>query len=378
MKIHDFCIENSDYNILTESGNERTPDTTKGIGLLVRHIGYMGKVYSIAVRGFYIGIMSKNCYGGPIFENLFVNNTVFGYYSKDDTTIVHNSCSYLGIESCYLQDGSHSTLTNVICEGSQKWFKDDNTYNQRSKFEGRGFSFINNAYVNTFNCYVEDTYGNACYINDAYLKDINSGFNSFMNYHLTQSAYADLKNWLDNNPGHNYDDIYVYLSNATHQYVSFESGTFAGTSTAYVDVYLNDAYVDQTSMVRFIGLNKQGSIANNYNRFYKGHTKPVVRDYENYYNNNGNIDYLPMKLYGVPDFVNNQNISNAKGYNSMNIRRKGNFTDLSYDEVNIYIEHNLNGKINVYKQTLLNDEEVTKVIVMTIDTDGKVTFPQNV
>lgn len=377
IKIHDFCIENSDYNILTETGNERTPDTTKGIGLLIRHIGYMGKVYSIGVRGFYIGVMSKNCYGGPIFENLFVNNTVFGYYSLDDTTIVHNSCSYLGIESCYLQDGSQSTLTNVICEGSQKWFKDDNTYNQRSKFEGRAFSFINNAYVNTFNCYVEDTYGNAVYVNDSFLKDINSSFNSFMNYHLTQTGYSELKTWLDNNPGHNYDDIYVYLTNATHQFVSFESGYFVGTSTAYVDVYIDNNYVNQTSMVRFIGLNKQGTIQNNYNRFYKGHTKPIIKDYENYYNNNGNLDYLPIKLYGVPDFVNNTNVNNTNGYNSMNIRRKGNFTDETYNEVNLFIRHSLDGTIRFYRQTLLNDESVDQYEVIRISTDGKVTFPQN-
>lgn len=378
IKIHDFCIENKDYNILTETGNERTPDVSKGIGLLVRHIGYMGKVYSIAVKGFYIGIMSKNCYGGPIFENLFVNWCVFGYYSKDDTTIVHNSCSYLGIESCYLQDGSQSTLTNVICEGNQKWFKDDNTYNQRSKFEGRGFSFINNAYVNAFNCYVEDTYGNCVYINNSFVKDINNAYSNFMNYHLTLPEYSDLKNWLDNNPGHNYDDIYVYLKNETQQYISFESGSMVGTGTVYVDVQNNDnSYVEYTPMVRFIGLKKQGSITKNYSRFYKGHTKPVIIDTPSYYGNNSNFDNLPMNLYGVPNFVNDKNPTNAQGYNSMQVRRKGNFGNSNYNEVNLSISHNLNGKIQIYKQTLLDGVSVDNLEVMTINEDGTVVFPQN-
>lgn len=380
IKIHDFCIENSDYNNLEDTGNVRTPDLSHGVGLKVKHIGYMGRVSNIAVRGFYVGIMSTNCYGGPIFENLFVKNTVFGYYSTGDTTIEHNSCSYVGCECCYLQDGCSSVLTNVIAESNVQWFVDDNTYNQRSKFEGRGFSFINNAYVTSDGCYCEDLYGNALYILNSSLDDRNSAFNNLMNYHLTTSQYSELNTWLQNNPGHNWDDFYISNNHHGLYHVRIECGAITGTSSAYVDVKSapsDTGYLAHTDSVIINNPRIQGTWVNNFNRFYKGNTKPIIKIARNGELNNQNIGYMPLETYGIPLFTSSYNPTNGAGPTILSTSRKANYSDTSYDELKLKIRHNLDGSIRFYRQTILNGTSVADVEVMRIGANNKVTFPQN-
>lgn len=380
IKVHDFCIENSDYNNLEDTGNVRTPDLTHGVGLKVKHIGYMGRVSNIAVRGFYVGIMSTNCYGGPIFENLFVKNTVFGYYSTGDTTIEHNSCSYVGCECGYLQDGSMSTLTNVIVESNIHWFVDDNSYGQRSKFEGRGFSFIGGANVVTDSCYCEDLYGNAVYVEDSSLNDRNSSFNNLMNYHLTTPAYSDLATWLSNNPGHNYDDFYISNSQQAIYSVKIDSSAIVGTSSAYVDIKRasSDAdYLDHTDSVIFANVRTGGTWVNNFNRFYHGNTKPIVIIDNNYEANNSNIGYMPKETYGIPLFKSNYNPSNFGGPIMLSTSRSATYSDTTYDEVKLSIKHATDGSIRFYRETILNGTTVANTEVIRIGADNKVTFPQN-
>ena len=380
IKIHDFCIEKSDYNPLEESGNERTPTVSKGVGLYVKHIGYMGRVANIAIRGFYIGMMSTNCYGGPIFENVFVKNTVFGYYSYQDTTIEHHSCSYVGVETCYLQSGCSSVLTNVIAESNVHLFVNDNTYDQRSKFEGRGFSFINNAYVTSDGCYCEDLYGNAVYINNSTMDDRNSAYNNLMNYHLTTSDYAELNTWLENNPGHNWDDFYISNNAQALYHVKVECGAITGTSSAYVDVKSAasaNTYLPHTDTVVFKNPRIQGTWVNNFSRFYHGNTKPIIKISQNGEFNVQNFDYMPVETYGIPLFTSSYMPTNGGGPTIFSTSRKANFTDNTYDETKFKIRHNLDGSIRIYKQTILNGTSVNDTEVIRIAADGKVTFPQN-
>lgn len=376
IKIHDFCIENSDYNNLEDSGNVRTPDLTHGVGLKVKHIGYMGRVSNIAVRGFYVGIMSTNCYGGPIFENLFVKNAVFGYYSTGDTTIEHNSCSYVGCECCYLQNGCRSTLTNVICESSQHFFV-TNEYNQRSKFEGIGFQFTGSANVVCEGCYTEDLYGNGIKITNSAVIDNLGTYNNFMHSHLTQPAYADLAQWLAENPGHNYDDIYVSLNSANRNLVLFNGTQIDTVGTAYVDVYQSSNLLSETSAVEFRGMAQTGSYANNVARYNKGHTQPILSFNRSSSLNGTTIGFTPDKTYGIPEFYNMLQPTSNTGNNSLVVTRKATYTDASYDEVKFIVKQALDGSIRIFRSTFLNGSQVAQVEVIRIGNDNKVTFPQN-
>ena len=375
IKIHDFCLDNPDYVNLADSGNTRTPDLTHGVGLKVKHIGYMGRVSNISVRGFYVGIMSTNCYGGPVFENLFVKNTVFGYYSTSDTTIQHNSCSYVGCECCYYQNGSRCTLTNVICEANQQFFV-TNENNQRSKFEGYGFKFVSaNVVCNT--CYTEDLYGNAVYIENSAFMDNLSTFNNFMHYHLTQVAYADLKEWLDENPGHNYDDIYVTLNSQNRNFVLFNGTQIVTTGTAYVDVYQGSTLLSETQSVEFRGMAQTGTYANNIARYQQGHTLPILSFNRAPSLNGSTIGFSPTKIYGTPEFCNTLAPTNTTGYNTIVATRKANFTDTSYDEVKLIVRQNLDGSIRIYRATHLEGSQVDMTEVIRISASNQVTFPAN-
>ena len=376
IKIHDFCIENSDYNNLEDTGNTRTPDLTHGVGLKVKHIGYMGRVSNIAVRGFYVGIMSTNCYGGPIFENLFVKNAVFGYYSTGDTTIQHDSCSYVGCECCYLQNGSRSTLTNVICESNQHFFV-TNEYNQRSKFEGIGFQFTGAANVVCSGCYTEDLYGNGIKIVNSAVIDNLGTYNNFMHSHLAQSAYADLAEWLENNPGHNYDDIYVSLSSGNRNFVLFNGTQIDVVGTAYVDVFSGGNLLTETSAVEFRGMTQTGSYVNNVNRYNQGNTKPILSFNRSPSLNGTTIGFTPERTYGIPEFYNMLNPTNGAGNNTMTMTRKANFTDTTYDEVKLIIRHNLDGSIRIYRATYLEGSQVAMTEVIRISATNQVTFPAN-
>ena len=159
IEIEDFSIQNTTYDPLQDTDITAKPNDSKGIGLLAKHIGYTGHIARVGVRGFYIGLATRNCYGGPIIDNVFTYNTVFGYSSKSDTSVEHNSCSYMGYESCYIQEGSHNVLKNVVCEGTLDGFK-TNTYSQRGKFNSRGFTFYD-AKAELDSCYSEKLFGNA-------------------------------------------------------------------------------------------------------------------------------------------------------------------------------------------------------------------------
>lgn len=376
IKIHDFCIENSDYNNLEDTGNTRTPDLTHGVGLKVKHIGCMGRVSNIAVRGFYVGIMSTNCYGGPIFENLFVKNAVFGYYSASDTTIEHNSCSYVGCECCYLQDGCRSTLTNVICESNQHFFV-TNEYNQRSKFEGYGFQFTGSANVVCNGCYAEDLYGNAIKIVNSAIVDNLSTFNNFMHRHLSQSGYEDLAQWLEDNPGHNYDDVYVSLNSQNRNLVLFNGTQIDVLGTAYVDVYQGSTLLSETSAVEFRGMTQTGTYSNNVERYNKGHTKPILSFNRSNSLNGSTIGFTPDKTYGIPEFYNMLQPTSNTGNNSLVVTRKATYTDTSYDEVKFIVKQALDGSIRIFRSTFLNGTQVAQVEVIRIGSDNRVTFPQN-
>ena len=377
INIHDFCIENSDYNPLEDTGNTRTPDVTHGYGLRVRHIGYMGRVKAIAIRGFYIGLMSSHCYGGPLFENIFTKNTVFGYYSTNDTTIQHNSCSYIGCECGYRQDNARATLTNVICESNQHLFK-TNEYNQRAKFEGRGFYISGTASVVCNLCYTEDLYGNAIYVEDSQLIDNMSDFRNMMASHLQTADYADLSQWLEDNPGHNYDEIYVQLTSLSYNCVHF-NGTYIGTSgKANVNVIgSGNTPLEKTECVKFVNMAQVGTYGNNFTRFYAGSTKPMLSFYNSPQSNGQVMDFAPNELFGTATLVNDRNKANVSGENTAVLKRKGNFTNVAYDEVGLIIKHNLDGSIRFYRQTVLNDTQVDLTEVMRIKNDNTVTFPQN-
>lgn len=376
INIHDFCIENPDYNPLEDDGGVRVPDLTHGYGLRVRHIGYMGRVKAIAVRGYYIGIMSSHCYGGPLFENIFTKNTVFGYYSTNDTTVQHNSCSYIGCECGYLQVGSRSTLTNIICESNQHLFK-TNEYNQRSKFEGYGFHLTSGANVVFNGCYAEDLYGNAVKIEDSYVIDNLSTFNNFMHSHLSQAEWADLAQWLIDNPGHNYDDIYITLTSQNRNFVLFNGTQIATSGTAYVDVYQGSTLLTETQSVEFRGMTQTGTYANNIARYQQGHTLPILSFNRAPSLNGSTIGFSPSKIYGTPEFCNTLAPTNVSGYNTLVATRKANFTDASYDEVKLLVRQNLDGSIRIYRATFLEGSEVAMTEVIRIKADNTVVFPQN-
>lgn len=376
IEIADFCIENKNYNILEQTGNQRLPDNSQGKGLLLKHIGYTGHISRIGVRGFYIGIASRNCYGGPIFDNIQVNNCIFGFSSKDDTTIEFNSCSFRGIEACYCQEGGTSTLKNVIAEGTFRYFT-TNEYNQRSKFEGRGFVFINSN-VNMFGCYTEHLYGNCRYIENSKIIELNGVYNNFMNSRLAEEEYAELKQWLIDNPGHNWDDFYIDFTNIYDSFVKVSGGYFATNSTANVNVgEINNRY-EYSDTVLFEGLRIIGSTETNYNRFYKGTTKPIVKLACDRYTNKQNHNMIPLITRGIPHFLNDMNPDNFQGYDSINLSRKSSsFTDSSYNETSLYVRNCLDGSIRMYRKTLLNGTDVDTKEVIRIASDGKVTFPQN-
>lgn len=378
IEISDFSIENLTYDPLQESTVSNLPDDTKGIGLLLKHIGYTGHVSRVGVRGFYIGIATRNCYCGPILDNLFSTKTVFGYSSKDDTSVEHNSCSYTGYESCYIQQGSDMTLTNVICEGNLGAFK-TNEYNQRGKFNARGFSFYS-ARCNLFACYSEQLMGNARYIDNSVIVEDNGVIDNNMVYYLDTAAYADLKTWvLANN--WNYDEIYV--NNTISTFCQFNA-PFIENRTAYIydasprpgmKVDSDGKYFAPN--IIFNGVTPTQGADNTFNLLSHGNAKPIVYLKGALYEVQDNYKMAPQKIYGLIRTRNNIDPTNWSGGFSLDISRLGNYTDETYNEVSLKMRHTLDGGMIFYKETLLDGTRVAIVPIINIAADGKVTFPQN-
>ena len=380
IEISNFSIENTSYNPLEEPVITTTPDDSKGIGLLLKHIGYTGFVSRIGVRGFYIGIASRNCYGGPILDNLFTIDTVFGYSSKNDTTVQHNSCNYAGYESCYIQQGATTDLTNVICEGNLDAFK-TNEYSQRGKFNGRGFSFYGGA-CNLIGCYSERLLGNARYIEDARIIENNGVLNNNMGYYLNQPEYSDLKSWVIANSW-NYDEVYVNIATQHLTYCEFKSPIME-----YGTAYINDANPNTYTTtdndgkylapnVIFNGIqNKQGS-ANTFSLLSHGNAKPIVYLRGTYELYQENYRKAPLNIYGIVRTKNLNAPTNWNGTPSVELSRIASFTNTTYDQTMLRIRHTLDGAIRFYLVTSLNGTDVTETNVINIGNDGKVTFPQN-
>ena len=380
IEISDFSIVNESYNAREEMGITTLPNDNKGIGLLLKHIGYTGHVSRIGVRGFYIGIATRNCYGGPILDNLFTINTVFGYSSKNDTTVEQNSCSYMGLESCYIEENSSMTLTNIICEGNLDIFK-TNEFNQREKFHGRGFSIYDGARINLMSCYSEKLFGNARYIEHSNVVEDNGVLNNNMIYYLEQPGYEDLKTWVTNN-NWNYDEVYINITNNSRTYCMFNSPDIENR-TAYIndenprgnaDMY-NGKYLAPN--IIFNGVTPHQGAENTFRTFSNGNCQPIIYLKGTYEYIQQNYSKLPAMLYGLIKTRNIQNAGNWNGDPSLIMSRKGNFTNTSYDEVALMCRHTLDGAIRLYRVTYLSGTQVESKEVITIANDGKVTFPQN-
>lgn len=378
IEISNFSIQNTSFNPGAQTGGERKPDLDKGVGLLYNGGGYTGKISRIGIKGFYIGLATRHCYGGPIIENVFVHDTVFGYSSKDDTTVEHHSCNYHGLEACYIQEGSKADLTNIICEGNFAPFK-ANANNERDKFEGRGFVFFN-ALANLIGCYTEDLWGNARYIEDCRYFEINGIPNSMMNWKKTRPGNEEISEWLDNHT-HNYDDVYIAISDSSLPFVKFQGGNYASVFTAYVNdlTNTNTTSDDVMSNVIFEGVSTEGGASATYNRFYKGNAKPIIIVNNNAsIGNRSNYSYAPAETVGRPKFLNEEYTTNYNGIVSFTTGRKSaSFSDGTYDKVDLEITHDLGGNIHFYKKTSLDGTDVNRVEVIRISNTGQVSFPSN-
>lgn len=381
IKIADFSITNDSYNPFAEETITREPDDTKGIGLLLRGTGYTCSVDRVGVSGFYIGIATRNCYGGPILNNLFTKNTVFGYSSKNDTSIEQHSCNYIGYEACYIQNGSTMTLTNIICEGTLSAFK-TNDNNRRSKFSGHGFVFYN-CQTTLFGCYTEHLYGNSRYIQNASIIDDEGIIGNGVAWALdNEDGYADLKAWLQSND-HNYDDLYINMTNDTANNCHINDPQ--AIQTAYINttnLYSSRLDVDGKYLAPNViinGIRTNQGIVNVVNKLSHGNMKPIVYlkgDLaENYQNN---INFSAGQMYGTVKVRNLQYQGNWNGNDSLEMSRfSPSYSDATYNEVKLIMRHTLDGAIRFYRRTSLNGTNVETKEVITIGADGKVTFPQN-
>lgn len=372
MEISNFSIQNTSFDPSTGIGNERKPDIDKGVGLLLDGIGYTCRVIAIGVKGFYCGVATRHCYNGPIIENLFVDNCIFGYSSKHDTTIVHNSCNYNGLECGYIQEGSTSTLTNLVSEGNFETFKINNN-NIRDKFEGRGFAFYN-ARVTGNGVYTERLWGNARYIEDSSVVELNPTPINFMHYGKTLPENAEVSEWLDNHT-HNYDDVYVNETQLNGVYVRYIGGH---NTTFYANINSSapDFNGDYMSTVIFEGIpSSQGPDAT-YQRFYNGNKKPIVIMKVNG-TRRSNFDYNSDLNVGTAKFLNNGYQENWNGLISFSTGRTSSSYSGDIDRVDLEVTHDLSGGIHFYKKTSLNGTQVDRKEVISISNAGIVTFPQN-
>lgn len=377
LEMSDFSIENLEYKAIETTGGERKPDDTKGIGLLLSHLGYVAKISNIGVSGFYIGIATRDCYCGPMMSNLFTKNCVFGYSSKSDTSTMISNSSFFGFESCYIQEGSLSDLTNIICEGTLEYFMNNN-YNQRTKFKGRGFSFYS-ASSNLIGCYTERLFGNGRYYeNSCHVNEVGGNF--LGGTYLYVSEHTDeLTEWLANNPDYKYCAVEDYLDSTSAlqaNFVNIQNPKALGTG---FKIHTNQTVTDEFySNFVVDGVNSYQGLENTLNRFYLGNLKPIVnvRTTSSPFNV-CNFNSSPKKFIGSFNITGIDAKTNAYGPNILVTARKANFTDTSYNETRLRLVHTLSGGAKIYFETYLNDTLVASKEIISIASDGKVTFPQN-
>jgi len=377
LEMSDFSIENLEYKAIETTGGERKPDASKGIGLLLSHLGYVAKISNIGVSGFYIGIATRDCYCGPMMSNLFTKNCVFGYSSKSDTSTMISNSSFFGLESCYIQEGSLSSLTNIICEGTLDRFMNNN-YNQRTKFKGRGFSFYS-ASSNLIGCYTERLFGNSRYYeNMCHINEVGGNFLGGT-YLYADSHTDELTEWLTNNPDYKYCAVEDYLNSTADlqkNFVNIQNPEALGTG---FKIHTNQTVTDEFySNFVVDGVDSYQGIDNTLNKFYLGNLKPIV----NVRTTSSpfkipNFISSPQKFVGPFNITGIGDKTNAYGPNILVTSRKANFTDTSYNETRLRLVQTLSGGAKIYLETYLDDTKVSSKEIISIASDGKVTFPQN-
>ena len=372
LNIKNLSIINTNYDCTQQAGNERIPNDNNGIGLLLKHVGYVGLFENIAVSGFYIGIATRNCYGGPTINSCYTTNTIFGYSSKDDTGINITSSEFVGIESCYHQQGGKNVLTNCTAEGTFKYFYPTDVNNSRSKFEGRGF--YNTGALTLISCHSEGLWGNALYCSgDFNVSSKESALNNSMGWQISQ--HSDLAEWLENNPSHNYHDFNMTCNFSC--YSDIDAGLLTVTSTACINSQYtdNDGYAD--NIIFRNAVSYQGKV-NTFNRFYKGNIKPIVTIGTNVYSPTKNAEHLPIAQYGNLNVTYSLTPTNYEPYDQHNILRAADFSNGNYNIGGLGISIAKDGNMFIYQKFFDKDTGTeTKQKVISISPSGVVTFPQN-